>query len=145
MFGEPSLKIPQRRIEIVRTPIQVPNANAYAERWGGSGPRECLDRLLIFGRRQFEHVLRVYIRDFNRQRPHRARWVRKSVRQAARAYSWSSPPSRSVSSWRPLIGAACERYVRGTGVEMSAAPTGSAPTTASGLSMSHSRTWSGTP
>jgi putative transposase len=59
-------------IEIVRTPIQAPNANAYAERWVGSVRRECLDRLLIFRRRQLEHVLRVYIRHFNQQRPHRA-------------------------------------------------------------------------
>jgi putative transposase len=59
-------------IEIVRTPIQAPNANAYAERWVGSVRRECLDRLLIFGRRQLERVLRVYIRHFNDQRPHRA-------------------------------------------------------------------------
>jgi putative transposase len=59
-------------IEIVRTPIQAPNANAYAERWVGSVCRECLDRLLIFGRRQLEYVLRVYIRHFNQQRPHRA-------------------------------------------------------------------------
>src|ERR671930_2617149 len=59
-------------IEIVRTPIQAPNANAYAERWVGSVRRECLDRLLIFGRRQLEHVLRVYMRHFNQQRPHRA-------------------------------------------------------------------------
>jgi putative transposase len=59
-------------IEIVRTPIQAPNANAYAERWVGSVRRECLDRLLIFGRRQLEHVLRVYIRHFNQRRPHRA-------------------------------------------------------------------------
>jgi transposase InsO family protein len=59
-------------IEIVRTPIQAPNANAFAERWVGSVRRECLDRLLIFGRRQLEHVLRVYMRHFNQQRPHRA-------------------------------------------------------------------------
>jgi putative transposase len=59
-------------IEIVRTPIQAPNANAHAERWVGSVRRECLDRLLIFGRRQLEHVLRVYIHHFNQQRPHRA-------------------------------------------------------------------------
>jgi len=59
-------------IEIVRTPIQAPNANAYAERWVGSVRRECLDRLFIFGRRQLEQVLRVYIRHFNQQRPHRA-------------------------------------------------------------------------
>jgi hypothetical protein len=29
------------------------------ERWVGSVRRECLDRLLIVGRRQLEHVLRV--------------------------------------------------------------------------------------
>ena len=34
--------------------------------------RECLDRLLIFGRRQLQYVLRVYLRHFNQQRPHRA-------------------------------------------------------------------------
>jgi putative transposase len=50
----------------------APDANAYAERWVGSVRRECLDRLLIFGRRQLEHVLHVYIRHFNQQRPHRA-------------------------------------------------------------------------
>ena len=59
-------------ITIIRTPIQAPNANAHAERWVGSARRECLDRLLAFGRRQLEHVLRVYVRHFNEQRPHRA-------------------------------------------------------------------------
>lgn len=42
------------------------------ERWVGSIRRECLDRLLITGRRQLEHVLRVYIGHYNCQRPHRA-------------------------------------------------------------------------
>jgi putative transposase len=59
-------------VEIIRTPVQAPNANAYAERWVGSVRRECLDRLLIFGRRQLEHVLRVDVCHFNEQRPHRA-------------------------------------------------------------------------
>ena len=67
------------RIEIVRTSIQAPNANAHAERWVGSARRECLDRLLIFGRRQLRHVLRVYIRHFNQQRPHRALDLRPPI------------------------------------------------------------------
>ena len=67
-------------VEIVRTPIRAPNANAYAERWVGSVRRECLDRLLIFGRRQLEHVLRIYIRHFNQQRPHRALELRPPER-----------------------------------------------------------------
>jgi putative transposase len=59
-------------ITVIRTPIQAPNANAHAERWVGSVRRECLDRVLIFSRRQLEHVLRVYARHYNRHRPHRA-------------------------------------------------------------------------
>ena len=57
---------------MIRTPIRAPNANAYAERWVGSVRHECLDRLLIFNRRQLETVLRVYVRHDNEQRPHRA-------------------------------------------------------------------------
>jgi putative transposase len=60
------------RISVIRTPLQAPNANAHIERWVGSARRECLDRLLIFSRRQLEHVLRVYVRHYNEQRPHRA-------------------------------------------------------------------------
>ena len=59
-------------IAVIRTPVRALNANAYAERWVGSVRRECLDRLLIFSRRQLEHVLRVYTRHYNRHRPHRA-------------------------------------------------------------------------
>jgi hypothetical protein len=51
-------------IAVIRTPVQAPNANAHAERWIGSVRRECLDRLLIFSRRQLEHVLRVYARHY---------------------------------------------------------------------------------
>jgi Homeodomain-like domain len=47
-------------IAVIRTPVQAPNANARAERWVGSVRRECLERLLIFSRRQLEHVLRVW-------------------------------------------------------------------------------------
>jgi putative transposase len=75
-------------VEIVRTPILAPNANAHAERSVGSVRRECLDRLLIFGRRQLEHVLRIYIRHFNQQRPHRR----------VRAFGTTSLPSSAVTS-----------------------------------------------
>ena len=57
---------------VIRTLLKAPNANAYIERWVGSARRECLDRLLIFDRRQLEEVLRVYVRHCNEHRPHRA-------------------------------------------------------------------------
>jgi putative transposase len=34
------------------------------ERWVGSVRRECLDRLLIVGRRQLEHVLHTYMQHY---------------------------------------------------------------------------------
>jgi hypothetical protein len=52
-------------VSIIRTPLKAPNANAHIERWVGSLRRECLDRLLMFSRRQLARVLRVYVRHDN--------------------------------------------------------------------------------
>jgi putative transposase len=57
--------------QVIRTPIQAPNANAVAERWVGTVRQECLDHLLIAGRRQLGRVLRLYVEHYNRHRPHR--------------------------------------------------------------------------
>jgi transposase InsO family protein len=55
-------------VEVLVTPAQAPNANAYAERWIGTVRAECLDWLLIVGRGQLEQVLRVYVEHYNRHR-----------------------------------------------------------------------------
>ncbi len=52
--------------EIVLTPVQTPNANAYAERWVGTVRAECLDWLLTVGRGHLEQVLRVYVEHYVR-------------------------------------------------------------------------------
>jgi putative transposase len=57
--------------EIIRTPVQAPTANAYAERWVGTVRAECLDWLLIVGRSHLEQVLRIYVQHYNQHRPHR--------------------------------------------------------------------------
>jgi hypothetical protein len=57
---------------VLITPVQAPNANAYAERWIRTVRAECLDWLLMVGRGHLEHVLRVYIEHYNAHRPHRA-------------------------------------------------------------------------
>ena len=59
-------------IEVIRTPVRAPNANAFAERWVRTVRSDCLDRILILGRRHLERVLRVYTKHYNRHRPHRA-------------------------------------------------------------------------
>jgi transposase InsO family protein len=59
-------------IRIIRTPVRAPRANAFAERFVGTIRRECLDRVLIFGRRHLERVLAMYVEHYNGHRPHRS-------------------------------------------------------------------------
>jgi transposase InsO family protein len=58
-------------IRVIHTPVRAPQANAYAERFVRTVRTESLDWLLIVGRRHLEHVLRIYIQHYNRERPHR--------------------------------------------------------------------------
>ncbi len=58
-------------IKVIHTPIRAPQANAYAERFIRTIRTECLDWLLIVGRRHLETVLRIYTAHYNRERPHR--------------------------------------------------------------------------
>jgi putative transposase len=59
-------------VRVIRTPIKAPNANAHAERWVRTLRADCLDRILILGRRHLAYVLHVYCRHYNEHRPHRA-------------------------------------------------------------------------
>jgi putative transposase len=97
-------------ISIIRTPIRAPNANAHGERWVGSVRRECLDRLLIVGRRHLEHVLRVYVRHFNQQRPHRA----LDLRPPDHGSGTDPPPTASLHARqvrrRDLLGGLLHEY-----------------------------------
>jgi len=57
-------------IEVLRTPIRAPRANAVCERFLGSVRRECVDHLLILGERHLQRVLADYVAHFNGARPH---------------------------------------------------------------------------
>jgi putative transposase len=58
-------------IQIVRTPVRAPRANAIAERFVGTIRRELLDRILIINQRHATAVLRQYQPHYNGHRPHR--------------------------------------------------------------------------
>ena len=45
-------------------------ANSFAERWVGTARRECLDHLLIVGRRHLEYVLKEFVEHYQAARPH---------------------------------------------------------------------------
>jgi putative transposase len=79
--------------KVIRTPVRAPNANAYAERWVRTVRADCLDHVLIVGRRHLGRVLRVYVRHYNEHRPHRSLGL--------------APPNRPRSRRR------CSRCARG--------------------------------
>ena len=61
---------------VIRTPIQAPKANAFAERWVRTVRIECLDWMLIGGRRHLEKVLAEYVDHYNAKRTHRGLGLR---------------------------------------------------------------------
>ncbi len=78
-------------IKVIHTPIRAPLANAYAERFVRTVRGECLDWLLILGRRHLERVLRIYLAHYNNDRPHRGLAL--------------LPPESSDAAGRPAAGA----------------------------------------
>src|SRR5262249_29427161 len=59
-------------IRIIRTPIQVPDANGIAERFIRTARSECLDWLLIMNPQHLVGALTVFTDHYNSWRPHRS-------------------------------------------------------------------------
>ena len=57
-------------IDVLRTPVRAPKANAICERFMGSVRRECLDHLIILSERQLYRIIDEYVSYFNHARPH---------------------------------------------------------------------------
>jgi transposase InsO family protein len=57
-------------VRIVLTPVQAPNANAYAERFVRSIRQECLDRLILFGERRLLRALDEFVAHYHGERNH---------------------------------------------------------------------------
>jgi transposase InsO family protein len=96
--------------EMLITPLQAPNANAYAERWIRTVRAECLDWLLIIGRGHLEQVLRVYIEHYNAHRPHRALGLQPPDPAVEPALSFKDPLARVHR--HDLLGGLVHQYRR---------------------------------
>lgn len=55
---------------IVKTPIQAPNANSFAESWVGTLKRECLDYFICFSLSHLDHIASSFVRFYDQHRPH---------------------------------------------------------------------------
>ena len=82
-FGPKFEEIAQKTgIEILKTPIKAPNANAMCERLIGSFRRECLDFFLILSERHLSKVLKEYVEYYNRWRPHQGIGQKRPIKPA---------------------------------------------------------------
>ena len=94
-------------IRVIKAPVRAPKARAHAERWVGTARRECLDRLLILGRRHLQRALTAYVAHYNEHRPHRALQQRPPLRVA--------PPTDEPTSEVIELDRVCRRDLLGAG------------------------------
>ncbi len=96
-------------IEIIKTPIRAPKANAHCERMIGTLRREVLDHMLILGEAHARQVLATYQRHYNAHRPHRAR--RQLLSQAhGHPPPVLEPASRRILRRTRILGSVINEY-----------------------------------
>jgi putative transposase len=88
-------------IEILKTPVHAPRANAICERFLRSVRQECLDHLLIFRESQLQRVLNEYVAYFNQARPHQG--IQQQIPEPSRS-SHSSHHTGGKVIAVPIVG-----------------------------------------
>jgi hypothetical protein len=79
-------------IEVIRTPVQAPRANAACGPFPSSVRRDRADRVLTLGQRHRRHVLTAYVGHVNRARPNRGIGQRTPI-----------PPEGTIASLWPHV------------------------------------------
>ncbi len=57
-------------LQVLKTPVRRPQANAYCERLIGTMRRECLDFMIPLNGRHLRRIVREWVSHYNRGRPH---------------------------------------------------------------------------
>ncbi|MGB5401072.1 MAG: integrase core domain-containing protein, partial [Thermoanaerobaculia bacterium] len=57
-------------VQVIRTPRQAPNCNAYAERFVLSIKSECLHRMIFFGESSLRRAIQTYLDHYHSERAH---------------------------------------------------------------------------
>jgi transposase InsO family protein len=95
---------------IIRTPVQVPEANGIAERFVRTTRTECLDWLLILNTRHLERTLAVFVDHYNGHRPHRGLDLAPPNGRAA-TETWSGSGTPTIKR-RDRLGGLLHEYQR---------------------------------
>lgn len=72
-------------IEALKTPIRSPRANSFTERFVRTARSECLDFVLVVGRRHLERAVSEFVAHYNADRPHRRLKLTTSVTRVAQS------------------------------------------------------------
>jgi putative transposase len=96
-------------VRVIRTPIQVPEANGIVERFVRTARSECLDWLLIVNGPHLERALTVFIDHYNSWRPHRSLDLRPPT--GRRAAIWTATRPTTVNR-RDRLGGLLHEYKR---------------------------------
>jgi transposase InsO family protein len=104
-YGEHFAKV-AAEIEVLRTPVRAPRANAYCERFIGSLRRECLDHMLTLSEKQLRCMVKEYVTYFNDDRPH------QGVHQRIPSATASLPVGEGEIVARPVLGGLHHAYSR---------------------------------
>ena len=94
-------------ITVIHTPIQAPNANAFAERWVRSVREECLDKLIIVNQAHLHRTMSEYVAYYNEKRPH------QGIGQKAPMFSFPSNDKGPIRR-RDVLGGIIHGYYRHT-------------------------------
>ncbi|MEM8736943.1 MAG: integrase core domain-containing protein [Planctomycetota bacterium] len=60
------------RIDVVKSLVRAPNANAFAESWIATVKRECLDYFACFSLRHADHIVQAFVTFYNNHRPYQS-------------------------------------------------------------------------
>jgi len=96
-------------IEILKTPVHAPQANAVCERFLRSVRQECLDHLFIFNEKQLQRVLNGYVTYFNQARPHQG--IQQQIPQQRRMVPCAQNAGNKVIAL-PVMGGLHHDYQR---------------------------------
>jgi putative transposase len=99
-----------RGIEVLRTPVRAPKANAICERFIGSVRRECLDHMLILNERHLQRIIGEYVDYFNCARPHQG--IGQRIPDPREEEEIGLEESRNRIVGRPVLGGLHHDYRR---------------------------------